>query len=281
MAAQIIAFQGLPGAYSHAAARAVYPNAAHTPFPSFEETLAAVESGAADYAIMPMENSIAGRVAEIQLLLLQTPLHIVGEYFQLVEHCLVALPGTKKSDVKFVHSHYQALSQCRKHLYALGLQGIVAPNTAMAAAGIKEKNDPVHGAISSALAAELYGLDILARDMADRPQNLTRFVVMGQIPALHESDEKNLITSFIFRVRNIPAALFKAIGGFATNGVNLIKLESYIQDGSFIAADFYAEIEGHPDAPRPRLAFEEMTFFTENHRILGTYAAHAHRHINA
>jgi len=272
-----IAFQGIPGAYSHAATRAVFPDATHTPYPSFEETLAAVEAGAADYAVVPMENSIAGRVSEIQLLLLATPLHIVGEYFQLVEHCLVALPGVQKSDIKFVHSHYQALSQCRKHLRAMNLHSIVAPNSAMAAAAVKEKNDPEHGAISSALAAELYGLDILAHDMADRPHNLTRFIVMGPTPAMDEANGENLITSFVFRVRNIPAALFKAIGGFATNGVNVIKLESYIQDGNFIAADFYAEIEGNPKAPNIRLAFDEMKFFTENHRILGTYAGDARR----
>lgn len=272
-----VAFQGLPGAYSHAAARTVFPDTRVEAFPSFEETLAAAESGAADIAVIPMENSIAGRVAEIQLLLLQTPLHIVGEHFQLIEHCLLGLPGAKKSDIRFVHSHFQALSQCRKNLHALDVQTIVAPNTAMAAAAVKEKNDPAHGAVSSALAAELYDLDILARDVADRSHNLTRFVMLARAPRVHAPDEKNLLTSFIFRVRNIPAALYKALGGFATNGVNLIKLESYIQDNSFIAADFYAEIEGQPDAPRTRLAFEEMNFFTESHRVLGTYPAHAHR----
>jgi prephenate dehydratase len=146
----------------------------------------------------------------------------------------------------------------------------------MAAAAVKEKNDPTHGALSSPFAAELYGLDILATDMADKPNNITRFIVLARQPAQHDTTE-NLITSFIFRVRNIPAALFKAIGGFATNGVNLIKLESYIQDGSFIAADFYAEIIGHPHSPHINLAFEEMKFFTDSHRVLGIYPRHAHR----
>lgn len=272
-----VAFQGLPGAYSHAAARAVFPHAQHQAFASFEETLAAVENGVANYAVIPMENAIAGRVAEIQLLLLQTPLHIVGEHFQPIEHCLLGLPGAKKSDIKFVHSHFQALSQCRKNLHAMKLDNVVAPNTAMAAAAVKEKNDPSHGAVSSALAAELYGLEILSREVADRADNFTRFVVMAKTAKPHDINAPNLITSFIFRVRNIPAALFKALGGFATNGVNLIKLESYIQDGSFIAADFYAEITGHPDAPNIKLAFDEMKFFTESHRVLGTYPAHAHR----
>lgn len=274
-----IAFQGVPGAYSHAVARALYADQTHIPFPSFEETLLAVENGAADYAVIPMENSIAGRVAEIQLLLLQTKLHIVAEYFQPIEHCLVGLKGAQKSDIKFVHSHFQALSQCRKHLHELKMETIVAPNTAMAAQTVAEGKDKTHGALSSAIAAELYGLDILSEDMADRTDNFTRFIVMARAPEKHSVHENNLITSFIFRVRNIPAALFKSLGGFATNGINLIKLESYIQDGSFIAADFYAEIMGHPDAPRTQLALEEMKFFTESHRILGTYPAHPHRNI--
>jgi len=272
-----VAFQGLPGAYSHAAANAVYPDASYLPFASFEDTLAAVEDGGVDYAVIPMENAIAGRVAEIQILLLQTQLYIVGEYFQAIEHCLLGLRGTQKSDIKFVHSHFQALSQCRKHLHVLKIEPIVAPNTAMAAQSVADGSDKSHGALSSALAAELYGLDILSRDMADRTDNFTRFVIIARKPVAHKADEPNLITSFVFRVRNIPAALFKALGGFATNGVNLIKLESYIQDGSFIAADFYAEIEGHPEAPRVQLAFDELKFFTENLRILGSYARHTAR----
>lgn len=272
-----IAFQGLPGAYSHAAANALYPGALHLHYPSFEETLAAVSNGTADYAVIPMENAIAGRVAEIQILLLQTDLHIVAEYFQPIEHCLVGVSGSTKDSIKFVHSHFQALSQCRQHLQKMKAETIVAANTAMAAAAVADKNDPAHGALSSAIAAELYGLDIIARDMADRADNFTRFIVMARMPAAYPADQKNLITSFVFRVRNIPAALFKALGGFATNGVNLIKLESYIQDGSFVAADFYAEIEGHPEAQHPKLAFEELKFFVESKRILGTYAKHSHR----
>lgn len=276
-----IAFQGLSGAYSHAAARAVYPQAAHLPYPSFEETLAAVESGEADAAVIPMENSIAGRVAEIQTLLLQTQLHMVAEHFEEIHHCLLGLPDAEAKDIKFVHSHYQALSQCRKNLHGMKLQTVVAPNTAMAAQAVAEARDKTHGALSSELAAELYGLKILAANMADRTDNFTRFVVMAKKAETHKTDETDLITSFVFRVRNIPAALFKAIGGFATNGINLIKLESYIQDGSFIAADFYAEITGHPEAHHIKLAFDEMKFFTESHRILGTYAAHGHRAMNA
>jgi prephenate dehydratase len=273
----IIAFQGLPGAYSHAAAHALFPSADARAYPSFEETLAAVECGEADRAIIPMENAIAGRVSEIQLLLLNTPLHIVAEHFEPIHHCLVGLPGVRAGDVKFVHSHFQALSQCRQNLQRMGVQSVVAPNTAMAAAAVRDQNNPEHGAISSALAAELYGLEILARDMADRPHNVTRFLVMGREPAHHAANQENLMTSFVFRVRNIPAALYKALGGFATNGINMLKLESYIQDSSFIAADFYCEIEGHPDAPLARLAFDEMKFFTQSHRVLGTYAKAPHR----
>jgi prephenate dehydratase len=273
-----IAFQGLPGAYSHAAARALYPSGNHLPYPSFEETLGAVENIAADVAIIPMENAIAGRVAELQLLLLNTKLFIVAEHFHPIEHCLVALPDTKKSDIQFVHSHVQALAQCRQNLRGMHVQTMASPNTAMAAAEIAARGDKNHAALSSALAADHYGLKVLQHDMADQPNNVTRFIAMARDAQSHRAGTENLMTSFVFRVRNIPAALYKALGGFATNGINMLKLESYIQDSSFVAADFYAEIDGHPDAPLAKLAFDELKFFVESHRLLGCYAKHAHRH---
>jgi prephenate dehydratase len=268
-----IAFQGEKGAFSHAATHEVFPDAESLPCATFEDTIAAVQTGAADRAVVPVENSLYGRIADIHHLLPESGLYIVGEHFLRIEMNLLGLPGTKLEDITAVQSLSVALGQCRRFIADHKLRTISAGDTAGSAREIAEKGDRSVGAIASAFAAEIYGLDIIARNIEDAAHNTTRFLVMSRDKAEPSPGSGPVKTTFVFRVRNVPAALYKAMGGFATNGVNMIKLESYMLDGSFTATQFYADIEGHP-ADRPvALAFEELAFFTSYFKILGVYPA--------
>jgi prephenate dehydratase len=268
-----IAFQGSPGAYSNLACRAAYPDMQTLPCESFEDMFAAVRDGKAVHAMVPIENSVAGRVADIHHLMPGSGLHIIAEKFQRVNHQLMALKGTVLKDLKTVRSHVQALAQCRNNLRAMNLTPVTRPDTAGSAAEIAELGDKSIGAIASSLAAEIYGLDILKSDMEDAQHNTTRFVVMAREPIDPDPAQGTVVTSFVFKVRSVPAALYKALGGFATNGINITKLESYILDGEFTNAQFYADIEGHPDQRPVKLALEELSFFSREVRILGVYPA--------
>ena len=275
---ETIAFQGVPGAYSNLACRAAYPALKTLPCESFEDMFAAVTGNRADLAMVPIENSVAGRVADIHHLMPQSGLHIIGEHFQRVNHQLLGVRGATLASLKTVRSHVQALAQCRNNLRRLGLTPVTRPDTAGSAAEIAREGDKTVGAIASALAAETYGLDVLQGDMEDAEHNTTRFVIMAKEPIDPDPKAGPVVTSFVFKVRSVPAALYKALGGFATNGVNITKLESYILDGAFTVAQFYADIEGHPDQRPVKLALEELSFFSREVRILGVYPAHPFRH---
>ncbi len=265
-----IAFQGEPGAYSDLACRQAYPDLEPLPCRAFEDAFAAVESGEAALAMIPIENSIAGRVADIHRLLPETGLHIVAEHFEMVRHQLLAAPGASLDTIRRVRSHVHALGQCGRLIRELGLTALVHADTAGAAAEVAERADPEEAAIASTLAAEHYGLRILRADIEDAAHNTTRFIVLAREPE-HPPPGAAVATTLLFKVRNVPAALYKALGGFATNGVNMTKLESYMTDGSFTATQFYADIEGHPEDHSVRLALEELDFFSRETRILGVY----------
>lgn len=267
-----VVFQGEPGANSHIAVTEAFANAIAVPLPTFEDCFAAVEHGTARYAMIPIENSVAGRVADIHRMLPSSDVHFVGEYFLPIRHQLMVVPGTSLSDVRTVHSHVQALGQCRKTLRSLGLKPVVAADTAGSARMVAQQKDPSVGAIASRLAAQIYGLEIARSDVEDEAHNTTRFVILAAEPEPMERGTMAM-TSFLFRVRNVPAALYKALGGFATNGVNMVKLESYQIGGQFFATLFYADIEGHIEDPGVTLALEELAFFSAELRILGTYPA--------
>jgi len=272
-----ISYQGEPGANSHLACTEVFPDLEPLACPTFEDALAAVKSGEARYAMIPIENSVAGRVADIHHLLPNAGLFIVGEHFLRVRHQLMSVPGASLDTIKMVMSHTQALGQCRNTLRRLGLKPVPEADTAGSARIVAERNDPTLAAIASTLAAEIYGLKILKSDIEDEAHNTTRFVILAAEPDDADPGEGPFITTFLFRVRNVPAALYKALGGFATNGVNMTKLESYQLNGAFTATMFYADIEGHP-ADRPvRLALEELSFFSTELKILGTYRASPYR----
>jgi prephenate dehydratase len=270
---QKIAFQGEPGANSHLAARDAYPDMEPLPCPTFEDALAVVKNGEAALAMIPIENSVAGRVADIHHLLPESGLYIVAEHFERVRHQLLTLPGVKLGELKTVHSHTQALGQCRKVIRLLGLKPVPEADTAGAARHLREWGERSRAAIASSLAAEVYGLAIAKADIEDAEHNTTRFVVLAAKPVRPKAKDGPVITTFIFRVRNVPAALYKALGGFATNGVNMTKLESYQLEGSFSATMFYADIEGHPDERPVKLAMEELHFFSSEVKLLGTYPA--------
>ncbi|MBZ9855053.1 prephenate dehydratase [Mesorhizobium sp. CA13] len=269
-----ISFQGEPGANSDTACRNVYPSMQPLPCPTFEDAFNAVETGKADLAMIPIENTIAGRVADIHHLLPESRMHIVGEYFLPIHFQLMVLPGVKRDEIKTVHTHIHALGQCRKYIRKNGWKGIVAGDTAGAAKMVSEVKDRTMAALSPALAATLYGLDIIEENVEDTDSNVTRFVVLSKSKQWAErpAPDVKMMTTFIFRVRNVPAALYKAMGGFATNGINMTKLESY-QLGAFTATLFYADIEGHPDDPLVKLALDELRFFSREVRILGVYPA--------
>lgn len=275
--AKFIAFQGDIGANSDLACRRVHPELTPLPCVTFEDTFAAVREGRAVLAMIPIDNSVAGRVADIHHLLPESGLHIIGEHFQRVEHQLLAVKGAKLSDLKYVHSHVHALNQCRETVQKLGLTPMVHVDTAAAARDIAERGQKEHAAIASELAGEIYGLDCLRPNMEDAEHNTTRFLVMSREAKQAAPGSGDVVTSFVFRVRNVPAALYKALGGFSTNGINMTKLESYLVGGGFIAAQFYAEVDGHPSDVGMRHALEELDFFSREVRILGVYPAHPFR----
>ena len=269
-----IAFQGELGANSHEACRTYFPDYEPAPYPTFEEAFEAMKSGACVLGMIPVENSIVGRIADVHHLLPNSGLKIVGEKFKPISFHLMANHGTRLDDVKVVSSMAVALGQCRRSLKRLGVRTEAVGDTAGAAKALAEHPDPARAAISPALAAEIYGLDILLRDIEDERHNTTRFLVMtGEKEPPRPAFTEQCLTSFVFRVRNVPAALFKAMGGFATNGVNMTKLESYMEDGAFSATMFYSEVEGRPEDRGLALAFEELSFFCERFELLGVFAA--------
>lgn len=276
-AANIISFQGEPGANSQMACHEAFPGMETLACPSFEEAFAAVEEGRARLAMIPVENSVSGRVADIHHLLPESGLYINGEHFFRVHHQLLGVKGATLAGLKTVRSQLPALGQCRKLINELKLTQISAADTAGSARQVAEAGDPTAAALASTLAAEIYGLDILRANVEDLDHNTTRFLIMSKEPREPAPDSGPLITSFVFQVRNVPAALFKAMGGFATNGVNMTKLESYQLDGSFNATQFYADVDGHPAQRSLRLAFEELEFFSSHIKILGVYPAHKYR----
>ncbi len=272
-----IAFQGERGANSNIACLDVHPDWTPLPCPTFEDAFAALKDGQAQLAMIPIENSVAGRVADIHHLLPESGLHIIGEYFLPVRHQLMAVKGATLATIRSVQSHVQALGQCRRTLRKLNLVPVVGADTAGSARQIAELGDPTRAAIAPKLAAEVYGLEILAADIEDEAHNTTRFIILSKDPLEIAAGTADCVTSFVFRVRNIPAALYKAMGGFATNGVNMTKLESYMIEGHFTATQFYAEVDGHKDEPHLRRALEELAFFSRELNVLGVYPAHPFR----
>lgn len=274
----IIAFQGVKGAHSDMACRKAYPYMDTMAFSSFDDAIKAVEDGVASLCMIPIENSRAGRVAEIHNLLPNTNLYIVGEYFQRIEHHLLAPKGTKKSDIKQIYSHPQALMQCKDNINKIGkIERKEYSNTAAAAKDVGEWNDKSKAAIASELAAELYGLDIIKRNMEDAEDNTTIFVAMSKEAADPDPKDGKVVTSLLFTARNIPAALYKALGGFATNQVNLLRIESYIPSGKSTTAQFFISFEGHPDSRNVQLAISELGFFCQKVKVLGVYTADENR----
>ncbi|MFA5121004.1 prephenate dehydratase [Zavarzinia sp.] len=272
----IVAYQGAPAAFSHQALTELFPEAVPLACPTFDEALGAIQDGTAKFGVIPIENTLAGRVADIHQLLPGANLYIVGEYFLRIRHQLLAPHGASFETLKTVHSHQMALAQCRNLLRQHNLTPVVHDDTAGAARDVALWNDRSIGAIASSLAAKIYDLDIVAANVEDAAHNTTRFIILSR-----ERDDPPpggpTITTFVFRVRNVPAALYKAMGGFATNGVNMTKLESYQIGGSFTATQFYADIEGHPEDRAVKLAFEELAFFSTDVKILGSYPAHPFR----
>ena len=277
MTDKIIAYQGEPGANSHTACLNAYPNWTPLPCATFEDALAAVGEGRARLAMIPIENSIAGRVADIHTLLPASGLFIVAEYFLPIHFQLMAPKGATAEGLTSVYSHVHALGQCRKTIRARGLKPVVTADTAGSAREVKEWGDPTRASIAPRLAAEIYGLDILAEDIEDEAHNTTRFVVLSAVPEWPQASATPVVTTFVFRVRNVPAALYKALGGFATNGVNMTKLESYMVGGEFTATQFLADVDGHPYGAGLARALEELAFFCEEIRVLGVYPAHPDR----
>jgi prephenate dehydratase len=268
-----IAYQGEPGANSHIVCVQHYPAAEALPCASFEDVFAAVDTGEADLALIPIDNSIAGRVADIHHFLPASGLHIIAEHFLRIRFHLMGVPGTTLETIRTVHSHVHALGQCRKIIAEHHWRPLIAGDTAGAAREIVEANDVTQASISPPLAAEIYGLEVLARDIEDEEHNTTRFVLLSPEFVQAPAGNGPVVTSFIFNVRNLPAALYKALGGFATNGVNMTKLESYMVNGEFTATQFLAEVDGHPDDPGLRRALDELTFFTTEVKVLGVYPA--------
>lgn len=274
--ARTIAFQGAPGAYSDLACHRVFPQMATLPCRAFEDAFAAIRDGRAALGMIPIENSLAGRVADIHHLLPRSELSIVGEHFEEVHHHLLAVPGASLQGLRAVKSHVHALSQCRKLIRARGLNPVVSADTAGAAAEVAAQGDPHVAAIASELAGEIYGLVSLQENIEDEDHNTTRFLIMAKAPRVPPPGVPT-VTTFLFSVRNVPAALYKTLGGFATNGINMTKLESYMVGGAFTATQFYADVEAHPEDRSLELALEELRFFSREVKILGSYPAHALR----
>jgi prephenate dehydratase len=277
MSRKNIVFQGEPGANSHLACSEAYPDYQPLPCHTFEDAFSALTSGEAELGMIPIENSLAGRVADIHHLMPTAALHIVAEWFLPIRNQLMAPKGAALTDIKSVESHIMALGQCRNFIRKLGVKAIVAADTAGSAREVAERGDKTRAAIASRLAAEIYGLDILAEDIEDHSHSTTRFIVLSREDKRAPARNGPVITTFVFQVRNIPAALYKALGGFATNGVNMTKLESYMIEGNFFATQFYADVEGHPDDDNLKLALEELNFFSDRLTILGVYPAHPFR----
>ena len=268
-----ITYQGVPGAYSHISAQNVFPDQEYVSCETFEICMNLVQNGEADYAMIPVENSNAGRVADVHFLLPKMNLFIIGEYYLRVEHQLLAIKGAKLEDIKIASSHPQALAQCSNFLQAHGIKPVARIDTAKSCEDVKGWNDKTKAAIASKLAAEIYGLDILASNIENASNNTTRFLILSREHVIPPKTEERFVTSFIFKVKSIPAALYKALGGFATNGININKLESYLLDGNFVSAQFYVEAECHPESQAFKNAFDALRFFSEENsiKILGTY----------
>jgi len=277
MSRKKIVFQGEPGANSHLACREAYPDYEPVPCPTFEDCFAALTNCKVDLGMIPIENSVAGRVADIHHLMPDSGLHIIAEWFLPIRNQLMAPKGASLKTIKSVESHVMALGQCRNIIRELKLKPIVAADTAGSAREVAESNDASRAAIASRLAAEIYGLDILKENVEDQTHSTTRFVVLSKEKKWAAPGNGRVITTFVFRVRNVPAALYKAMGGFATNGVNMTKLESYMVGGSFTATEFYADIEGHPEDENVQRALEELAYFSSALEILGVYPADPRR----
>ena len=272
-----IAYQGVAGAYSNIASMRVFPEQEYVSCETFEEAMNRVASGEIDIAMIPVENSNAGRVSDVHFLLPKTGLHIVGEYFLRIEHQLLGLPGAKLDDIVAASSHPQALAQCSEFLKKHNIKALARIDTAKSCEDVLAWQDKTKAAIASKLAAEIYGLQILVPNIENAANNTTRFLIMSREETIPENDGGKFITSFIFKLKNIPAALYKALGGFATNGINMTKLESYLLDGKFVSAQFYAEIEAHPSTQAYKNAFDELDFFSDYVHVLGTYPSERDR----
>jgi len=275
--ADVIVYQGEPGAYSHLACQEGFPNMTPQPCMSFAQAFKAVSSGKAKFAMIPVENTVAGRVSDIYHLLPEGGLYIIGEQYLAVHHQLLSIKGAKIEDITSARSHPMALGQVRKRLADMDIKPITDVDTAGAARAVSELGDKSVAAIASTLAGETYGLDVLAADIEDAAHNTTRFLILADEALSLPKDNGPVVTSFVFKVRSVPSALYKALGGFATNGINMTKLESYMVGGSFQAAQFYADVEGHPEDEGMKHALEELSFFTESVTMLGTYPAHVSR----
>ena len=275
---QKITFQGALGAYSHIACTELFPGADYIPCDTFEQAMELVNNGEADFAVIPVENSNAGRVSDVHFLLPKIGLTIIGEHFLRVEHQLLALPGAKLEDIEAAASHPQALAQCSEFLKQHTIKALSRIDTAKSCERIVEMQDKTRAAIASKLAADIYGLQILVSNIENDKNNTTRFLVMSRTKTMPKDDGSKFITSLVFHVKNIPAALYKALGGFATNGINITKLESYLLEGKFVSAQFYAEIESHPSRKSFKNAFDELEFFSGSIHVLGTYKANKYRY---
>jgi prephenate dehydratase len=280
MKKKVISYQGVPGAYSHLVATKLFPNEGYVESDTFHNTMKLVEKGLADYAVIPVENSTAGRVEDFYRIIPQMNLYITQEHFEPIKHSLLSVKGNTLNNIKKVASHPQALAQCKQKIEALGLTGIIQFNTAGAAKLLSKSKDTSQAVIASSLAAKLYNLDILDDNFSDRSENVTRFVVLSKEKNVPQKEEsKSYITSVLFTVKNIPAALYKTLGGFATNGVNLLKIESYSKVGTMYSSQFYIDLSGHPDEKKIKNAMEELKFFSEEFIILGIYEESAHRRL--
>lgn len=268
-----IAYQGEPGANSHLACTQVFPGMAPLPCTTFDDAFAAVRDGQARLAMIPIENSLAGRVADVHHLLPGAGLSIVGEHFMPISFQLLGVKGAKLDQVRRVRSHIQALGQCRNRLRAMGVETLTTVDTAGAAREVAELGSPQEAALAPLLAGEIYGLDVLAPDMADSPDNTTRFIILAAHPDDAAPEDGPCMTTLVFKARSVPAALYKCLGGFATNGVNLTKLEGYITEASFQHAQFYLDIEGHPGELPVKRALDELSFFSKELKVLGVYKA--------
>jgi prephenate dehydratase len=277
MPAKTIIFQGELGANSHIACQQAYPGYKPVPAATFEDCFSALTRGQVDLGMIPIENSVAGRVADIHHLMPTSGLHIIGEWFLPIRNQLMAPKGASLATIKTVESHVMALGQCRSVIRKLKLKPIVGADTAGSARTVAEACDPSRAAIASTLAAEIYGLKILKRNVEDETHSTTRFIVLSRSKKWARPNNGKTVTTFVFRVRNVPAALYKAMGGFATNGVNMTKLESYMVGGNFFATQFYADVDGHPDDRGLGFALEELRFFSKELTILGVYPAHPYR----